>query len=434
MIAKIWAIAYNGIYRTFQDPLALLFMFGAPLGISIIMGWTFGDVDDINLPESKLVVVNLDEGFTTTEGNTLSFGDYYVSILASENTPEELQEFVTGEVGTDPANARDKVKTGDVRAALIIPPDFSAKVFSTDQRGTVELYYNPGDEVGVTITISVVETITTIINSGQVAQSILINDTSIEQQITASILGMITQNTAPSEDTTPFIPFYTGQTRNLVTLNQTDIEGTQDDLNILSYYAPSMAILFMTFAMSAGTRGILQERQNWTLQRIVSTPTPRWVYLGGRLLGVFASGMIQMGLLLLITPIFGMMFSGNSNVWGTNYLGLFLITFTVVFAGTGLGLVIAAASKDAQQADLISTPVLFISGMLGGSFVTVEGTPVLNEIRLLTLNHWGIDGYLLLSTRNATLGEIIPHMAALLLMGVLFFLIALFSFNRRLNF
>jgi ABC-2 type transport system permease protein len=114
--------------------------------------------------------------------------------------------------------------------------------------------------------------------------------------------------------------------------------------------------------------------------------------------------------------------------------GLLLMVFAVVFAGTGLGLVIAAFSRTASQADLYSTLIMLVMGMLGGSFLQIENLPkVIAWLPKLTLNYWGIQGFVELSYRQATLSEISLHLGMLALIGGVLSVISLWRFNRRLE-
>ncbi len=419
MITKVLVIAYNGLYRMYIDRVALLFMFLAPLSISTIMGLVFGDsTNDVSLPDSDVIVVNLDEG-------EMGLGQSYIDILV-ENTPEDLQEFITGQASNDADAARQKVEDGDVRAAVIIPADFSAQVTDPDSQAQIELYYNPGSSVGSTIVTGVVEGITNGMNNVFVAQSILLND------------GYYRQFASPEEVIGALEVVRTdlteGETsRGLIQLRDVSVEG-EEDVNVVSYFAPAMAILFMTFTMAAGTRTILEEQRDWTMQRIITTPTPRWVYLAGRLVGNFGTGLLQMLILIVATPLVMLIIGGSGNVWGDNYIGLALVSISVVFAGTGIGLLIAGASNSLEQANTLSTAVLFLMAMLGGSFMSVEGIAGLDVLSRLTLNYWGIDAFFDLAAHDANLVEILPHVGILTLMGVAFFVIALWRFGRRLDF
>jgi ABC-2 type transport system permease protein len=228
-------------------------------------------------------------------------------------------------------------------------------------------------------------------------------------------------------------PLYAGAAQLPIQINAQSVEGEPQEFDALQYFAPSMAILFMTFAMAAGARTILEEQRTWTLQRILTTPTPRWVYMVGRLLGTFLTGVVQMLILLIATPIVAVALGRSGDLWGDNFIGLGLITVSVVAASTGLGLIFAAISKNARQADNIANAVVIIMAMLGGTFVPVEDVPVLDTLSNISLNKWGLQGFTSLAVDNATTGKIMLNVVALLAMAAAFFSIALWRFNRRLD-
>ncbi|NJL96007.1 MAG: ABC transporter permease [Anaerolineae bacterium] len=322
-----------------------------------------------------------------------------------------------------------RVENGEVSAALIIPPDFSAQVDAPDPQGAVEVLYNPGAEISATIILAVIQQITAGLNGVIVAQDVLVDGEAAYFPSLAANPAQIGQAMDQVMQTVA-----TGEAAQLVILENVPVQGDPEGVNLLSYFAPGMAILFMTFAMAAGTREILDEQRTWTMQRIISTPTPRWVYLVGRLVGTYITGFLQMLILLLITPLVATLTGGHADVWGDNYLGLALITLTVVLAATGLGLLIAGVSKSVEQADMFSTAALFLLAMVGGAFIPVDDVPLLQQLRFLTLNYWGLDGYFDLAVNNASVGDILPNSLALVAMGGVFFLLALWRFNKRLNF
>lgn len=428
MLSKVLAIAWNGIYRTYTDRIAFLFMFITPIVLSLIIGAAFGgESTDINLPQSEIEIINLDEGYTTSEGRQANLGQQnYVDVLIT-NSPEALSELITASESSDVEQSRQKVEDGEIRAALIIPPDFSEKT-QTGQ-GELELYYNPRSEIAVTVLISILEQLTNNANMGQVAQEIYVGQDGYFIQHAMASGAMDKIEPAAEEALTRL---FTGETGRGITLTSASITGEQQDFDSLGYFAPSMAILFMTFAMAGGTRSILWEQQHWITQRILTTPTPRWVYMVGRLLGTYVSGVVQMLILLLVTPLIAVLLGRDADVWGNNYLGLALLSLSVVAAGTGLGLFIASFSKTETQADTISSAVVILMGVLGGSFVPIE-VGWLNTISNLSLNKWGINGFNDLANNDAVLIDILPNVAVLVGMAILYFVIGLQQFNRRLD-
>jgi ABC-type multidrug transport system permease subunit len=72
--------------------------------------------------------------------------------------------------------------------------------------------------------------------------------------------------------------------------------------------------------------------------------------------------------------------------------------------------------------------------MLGGSFLQIENLPdAIAWLPKITLNYWGIQGFVELSYGEATLSEISLHLGMLMLIGLVLSLLSLWRFNRRLE-
>lgn len=435
MWGKIRTIAGTNIYITYTDLGALFFIIALPVLLSVIIGLAFGEGDNtIELGTSEVVIINQDETVVveaddnSTPDRQVNWGQQMYMSTLIDNAPEDLDELIDAQVGDDIDAARELVENGEIDAVLIIPPDFTANVIAPDAQGEVELYYNPGNEITVTILLSVIEQLTSQINVGESAQDVLIEGNqpylistgtrlNAEDQIATAATDLLTQ-------------LFSEGAPEVVTLNNVDVEGEARTFDSLSYFAPSMAILFMTFAMATGMRSILEEHRNWTMQRLLTTPTPRWAYMVGKMLGTFVAGVIQMILLILVTMMIATLLGRNTTIWGNNVLGLALVIITVVAAASALGLMLTAFSRSVRQADNISNAVLIVMAMIGGSFVSVEGSEALSLLSNLSLNKWGIDGFVALADGGTVL-DIVPSLLALSTMTVIFFSGALFAFSQR---
>jgi hypothetical protein len=57
----------------------------------------------------------------------------------------------------------------------------------------------------------------------------------------------------------------------------------ENDYNLMAYFAPGMAMIFLFFVMGAAARSLLTERSEGTLARMLAGPTtPSGVLLAGR--------------------------------------------------------------------------------------------------------------------------------------------------------
>ncbi|GIK64567.1 MAG: hypothetical protein BroJett018_23610 [Chloroflexota bacterium] len=418
---KIQAIAWADIYQALTDRSALLFNFASPLAISMIIGAAFGGgSNDVDVEAAKVGVLNLDTGSTQVEQ---AFGDIYTQVLV-EAPPEELSDFIDGKTITDEKKARRQIGDGDLDVLVVVPEDFTANVITPDKGGTLRIYYNPGAGIPGDVARSIIDGMTTQLNNQNIALQVGIPYAS-EQAA---------RNNQAVDAAVAYVRQASQQLREkeAITLNRVSIEGDVQEFNSLQYFGPGMAILFMTYALSNGAISILVDQRNWTMQRIWTTPSPRTVYLGGKMVGIYVTGIFQM-LILMLAMIFAanVVFGSGVAVWGTDAIGIVLVLASVVAAGAGFALVIASFAKNPDQGGSISTLVLTISGLLGGAFLPVSDVPVLGQLSMLTLNRWGLDGFTTLSFDGGTVMDILPNVAVLLGMAVVFFTIALFQFGRR---
>jgi ABC-2 type transport system permease protein len=436
MFNKLWTIAWKDIYVAFRDRNAMIYMFAMPIALSVIIGLAFGTSGDVEIDRVPVAVINQDQGATLPGGQTVNLGqtlqDAFVPTgdVTIDADFAVIHNLTDGTLYQDAGQARKKVEDGDLAAMIdISDTNFSENVLTGTQPETIQVFYDSGRSVGPSVVRSIVNGITNGMNTVILAQRVgpaylekLGAELGQDQAVVGQAVGRLSAESMAVAQSAP------------IRLEQVDLTGDTRTYDALQYFAPSMAILFMTFAMATGGTGILNESRRWTLQRIITTPTPRWLFMAGKLLGTYLTGVVQMIILVLSTTLVARMMGRETAVWGHNLPGLALMILVVVFTGTSLGLVIAALSKTPEQAASYSSIALFVLGMLGGSFIPIENLPdVVSWLPRLTLNYWGIDGFFNLATEDASIGSLSTDVLALIVMGVVFFVLSLWRFSRRLD-
>ena len=155
----------------------------------------------------------------------------------------------------------------------------------------------------------------------------------------------------------------------------------------MAYMAPSMAVLFLMFTVSLGGRSILAERQWGTLQRLLISPSSAAQVLGGKVSGIFLTGLAQMVILIAFSALaFGVR-------WGAPVALIVLIVATV-FAATGWGALIAAYAKSPGQAMSIGSMMALV---FAGWPATLCRARIIREwlqtLSLVTPNAWALEGF-----------------------------------------
>lgn len=91
---------------------------------------------------------------------------------------------------------------------------------------------------------------------------------------------------------------------------------------------------------------------------------------------------------------------------------------------------IASIVRTPEQGNTVGTIVAMLIGLFGGAFFSVETVPVMNIFSRFTINYWGVNAFTKLSQGQTDIGL---NLLILLILGVVFFAIGMFSFNRQLD-
>jgi ABC-2 type transport system permease protein len=146
--------------------------------------------------------------------------------------------------------------------------------------------------------------------------------------------------------------------------------------------------------------------------------------LGGKVSGIFLTGLAQMVILIAFSALaFGVR-------WGAPVALIVLIVATV-FAATGWGALIAAYAKSPGQAMSIGSMMALVFAGLAGNFVPRQNYPqFLQQISLVTPNAWALEGFQSLG-QGGGLSDVLLPIVALTLMGAILFGVATALFRRQ---
>lgn len=407
---KILQIAWKDIRLNFRDSSALLIAIAAPFGMTLIMGWAFGGGSQFAAVPVGLV--NLDQG---------SLGHIYEDVLFSD----ELKEMIVPTMFSDSDEAEIVLEQDELAAVIVLPQDLSESITdpsrlseSSPAKAAIQIIGNPLRPISTQIIEAIVETINLRVNSGIISSRLVIETLIQEGGLSPE---QILQQAAPqlispdwSESSASF----------QITLRKIQQEETAAGFDWLSYMAPSMAILFISFSMSTCARGFLVEREEGTLQRLLIAPRRPIQILTGKMLGTFLTGLIQVFILILASRFF------LGIRWGNPIL-LVIFTICVISALSGWGILIATLSQNSGQAAGIGMAVNLTFAALAGNFVPRAAYPQwLQQASFITPNAWGIEGYTKLIAGNAQ-SDVITGALVLFAMAAILLSISSLFFTRQ---
>lgn len=447
---KLWVLSLKEILLTVRDTGALLMMLATPLAITLVMAAAFGTGSDAAPLESiPVLLLNQDTGV---------MGQSLVDIFYSD----AVGDLVTPELVTDEAAARARVDEDDVAALVIIPADFSTRVFplgvvaqqlagvdvtalTSDTPLTPEQQLKlgmafmhskelaPADPIVVEVYASPDWRISSAVVKSIVSQGLEILNIRIAgtTHIISKIAAAQMQGGGASGNSAEMAGAFqmdwggdSAQSADLpIKLHITSSTGRR--FSWLGYYASTMAVTFLMFAVTSGGRTLLLERRLGTLPRLLITPTPAIAILIGKMGGVILSGMLQLCVLWGATSIIGA-------YWGAP-LSVLLAILVIVPCASSVGAIISAWAKSPGQASAIGAAVTLIGSALGGGFVVRWSLPLwVQYASLVTPVGWSIE---ILGRLQAgqSLVRVLPWLGGAVAMTVVFYGIALVGFRRQFD-
>lgn len=414
---KLLLIGFKDVTLAFRDRAALILMLAAPFLLTLAMGAVtgrFSGASSAGIGDIPVVIVNQDEG---------QLGQTFVDVMTSADL-DGLLNPITLTVVSD---AYQQVDDDQVAAAVIVPPDFSRTIIPQSEAeaqlvpAKIQIYTNPNRSVSSGVVRAIVDEFINRLEvaraTGQVAVTQLIVNGIIAPSQALTIGQKISERLQAQATTGAG----SGDALTLRLTGQNDQPAPEFD--ILAYFAPGLALLFLMYTVSNGGRSILQERAQGTLPRLLVSPTTNAQVLGGKLLGIYLTGLAQMGILIGASSVlFGLK-------WG-DPLGVVVLILAVVAAATGWGSLLAAIAKTPAQVATFGSAIMLTFGILGGNFISIPLPSSIDVLARLTPNRWGQEGFTTLGL-GGTLAEIATPILALLIMAAVLFAIASTLFRRQ---
>lgn len=471
---KVFIIARKELISTFRQRNTVLIMFLSPIVMVTIIGLAFsglGSGDMAAFEELRIAVVNQDTGFrpqndgdpslfdqalaASTNPGSVNWGNQLAAILLSQPQrrdgltldnpscpllPDAGDAAASGSLGglfdavavADPAAARASVASGDLTAAVIIPPGFSEALASPGglaaaEAGAVEVYANAGTPIAASIVRAVVENLLTRI------ERMIVATRAIDQAIAAQGIDVLAATTpAQPADATLLEPLgcllmpQAGNVR--IQPQPVDQTQTYSVFAILMVtIGGAQAVFFALFTGVFGINAIYEDRIQGTLQRLLVTPTPSGVILAGRLLGNLVIVMAQLLILLFaFTVIASLVEREWLFIWGTNLPALLVVVIGLSLFTTGLGVLIVGLARTSEQVQIFGPIITILLSVLAGSF----GFLMPIQVSQLSPVWWGLEAMRKLAANEADIGL---HLMVLYGVGVAFAGIGTYFFRRRMG-
>jgi ABC-2 type transport system permease protein len=147
------------------------------------------------------------------------------------------------------------------------------------------------------------------------------------------------------------------------------------------------SVMMLLFSVAVIGGSLLDEKQDGMLKKLLCSPIPPNYILLGKLVFANIISIIQLTIMFVYAwLIFGLDIMHHLP-------SLVIMIFSIAFACSGFGAVLASFAKTRQQVQGFSTIIVMIMSALGGSMIPLFVMPeIMQKIAVLTVNYWGIQG------------------------------------------
>jgi ABC-2 type transport system permease protein len=368
-------IAGKELRQRLRDRTAFVLAFVAPTAlaaiVSAVFGTGFGPDADFAM---SFAVVDLDRSDISK-----AFTD---QVLKSEQLRDQV---MTLPVKTE-KEARKLVDENKASAAYVIPKGFEKRV-------------SAGGKAAITVINDVTDAI-----QGDIATAIASAYTS---QVNASRLAVFTTIRASGGDLSNVAALGAEAAREQMPVQLVDAQLATREVNGAQYFGPGMAMFFLFFTVGTAARGLLAEKQQGTLPRILAAPSPRWSVIFGKASAAFVLGVVSMTTVFLTMRIF---FGVH---WG-DPIAIAALTVLTVLALLALVAVVQTLAKNEAQAGSYGSIIGAALGLLGGNFFPLFQMPkFVQTVSALTPNGWALRGFTDIAYDGATAADLLPNFAAI---------------------
>ena len=408
----LFAILRRDLNRYRRNPVRTALLFALPLVMASIFALVFGGggVDNITVE-----ILLWDED------------DSLISVLAAGaadtgKTDQKLDIVVVGEEGLA------MMDQGEASALVHIPAGFTND-FLGGVPTTVEVVKNPSErflpqviEEGVGIGGAVLSVASRIFRGELEQIKTFMDADGFPADLAVGGLSSDVNSRLRGLERFLFPPLIALET---VTLSADD-DDEFEDVGILSFFLPGLAVMGVLFLAQSATRDILQDRESGLLRQLLTAPVSPGDYLLGKCLSVIMVTAAGFALIIAFGAALGVS-------WGPPAAVAILIMATAL-AASGTLLLIMSLVGSVRQGESVTTIVIIVWSMLGGAFMPLQQMPAfLRPVSASTLVYWATDAFNTLVLRGGGLADILLNVGVLFGAGCAFLVTGAFVLGRRIH-
>jgi ABC-2 type transport system permease protein len=416
---NIWNIAINDLRIYFKDPGTIVNMFIVPIMIAVVFGIGFGGGDSPT--QLRVDVIDNDQTPLSAQFLTeLRQANNTLVLCPFDNTEDDFCRLEDDPTLTE-GRSVTRLSDNTALALIEIPAGFQTGIDSGQPQSII--YRSNENATAPSYILQAVQAVTQRMGGALVAANVGVDIVENSDAVSFSDEAQQTEFRQAVYDrageiwsTNPFT----------VDFQQTTIDPASQLSSTQRGFGqsiPGMGSMFVTIFVMTSMITLIQERRNWTLQRLATFPIPRRQILGGKILMFFLLGMIQYLTLFAVGRLLGMSL-------GNDPIALLAVMVSLTLCATALAFALGTFIRTEMQGAAMLNLLGLTLAPLGGAWWPLDIVPdFMRIVGHVSPIAWAMDAFHVLLYERGGLGDVLLPIGVLLALAVGFFLIAIRRFR-----
>lgn len=417
-------IAIKDLKLFLKDKRSLALTFAIPIALITLFAFAFGGIGkEENSSKITLLISDLDN--TSASKGAIKQLDSLSSIQTKQI---ELQE------------AEKLIKNGKASSALIFHKGFSDSLVNGNDL-PIELKYDEAREIEVgLLQQSLIPTLSMLPFSTENSNEVLgkkliksngIDDVQSQQNVQTQSDGLFKaisdgiakSNRDKNQNSNPASAFF------FQNLKMTKLLKAKNDNQLgLVQAVAGTAVMMLLFSVVGIGMGLLDEKKEGTLKRLIYSPIKPVDILLGKMISANIISVLQLLVMFLFANIvFGLEIYSH-------FPELLLTIIATAFACSAFGVFIASIAQKREQIQGLSTLIILVMSAIGGSMIPLFFMPsFMQKIAVVSVNYWSIQGFYDIFWRNLSITDptFLSRILVLFIIGGILNLIAIRLFKKN---
>jgi ABC-2 type transport system permease protein len=399
----MWKITRKDLKIFFTDKRAIILSLLLPIGLITLFALAFGGVGADDEEEgTPIAVLYADEDQTTSSKNIITELDAIPGIVC---------------IATDTQSAKNQIKSGDQIANIIIHKGYEDAL----NNGTdipIELQYDQSRAMEISVLQNLLVSKISSVKGEKDA------DKGVDRIMQNMFSNLPAQTQDSIRNNLKSGLNKENEQEQLITM--TSVVGEEESNWGLIQAVAGTAIMMLLFSVRSIGSGMLEEKENGVLKKLLQSPITPFEILFGKMLTAVIVAIFQLSVMFVFSWLaFGL------DIF-MNLPALIIMILTTAIACSAFGVLLASIVRSKKQADSLSTIIVLFMSAIGGSMIPLYIMPAfMQDAAVISVNYWSIQGFYDIFWRETGVAGVTQN--AIVLMAITAGVLAISAFFFKKN-